>query len=201
MWQVKEHTFWEYCDLEMELFCCQAIVLTLLVATESDVGSILLKYPFEYLKVLRYVLSCKPASECSEAEQHKLMSLLADVEVWTGSDIPDKVGTVRIKKTETSQLEVLLSQSVLVRWTMALLHSDGVLPLKVINHANKPMTLKQTAKLADVYLCIELKDFDGSDMCDDPKFVFQQQVQKSGDVVSENGIESHLTVFKPPSWS
>lgn len=156
-----------------------------------------------------------------EAEQHKLLSLLANVEVWEGSDIPDKVGRVRIKKAVTldplyehlvwGRLQgvgnisvgsaVIMEpttvrshpKSVLVGKTLALLHGDGWLPLKVINPSHKPVTLKRNAKLADVYPSIELEDLDCPDAYDDAQLVLQQQVQKSSDVVSDNGKESHIT--------
>lgn len=212
------------CDLEMKLFGHSVVVPTLVVATQSDdliVGSNLLKYLIQHLRILRDVLSHMPPSERSEVEQHKLLSLLANVEVWSGSDIPDKVGTVKIKKAVTldplsehlvwGQLQkvgdisvgsaVIMEptsarsrpKSVLVGRTVAVLRGDGWLPMKVINPSDKPVTLRRNAKLVDVFPCVELEDFDCPDMYDKARCVLHQQVQKAGDVVSDSGKDSHLT--------
>ena len=81
-------------------------------------------------------------------------------------------------------------QSVLIGRTVALLHGDGWLPLKVINPSDKPVTLKRNTNLADVYPFVELEDFD---MYDSIQCVVQQQVQETGDALTDDGNVSRLT--------
>jgi len=84
-------------------------------------------------------------------------------------------------------------QSVLIGRTVALLNGDGWLPLKVINPSDKPVTLKHNTKLADVYPCVELEDFDCPDMYDSIQCVVQHQVQETGDALIDDGKDSRLT--------
>lgn len=170
---------------------------------------------------MRDVSSRTPASGHSDDEQRRLLSLLANVEAWSGSDVPEKVETVRIRKAVVLELvsehlvwarlqnvgnisvgsAVIVEptaagsrpRSVLVGRTVALLRGDGWLPHNVINPSDKPVTLKQNAKLADVYPCVELEDVDCSDICENVQCVVQQQVQGSSKTVSGIRKDSHLT--------
>ena len=72
------------CDLEIELFGFPVIVPTLVVATQNDdliVGSNLLKHLIRCLKSSKDALNRTLAPDRGGAEQRRLLSLLANVEV------------------------------------------------------------------------------------------------------------------------
>lgn len=212
------------CELEMEVYGCRVAVPTLVVENQWDdliAGSNLLRYLIRQLKMSSNLCDDMSASEHSEAEKHQLLSLIANVETWAGSDVPDKVGTVRIKRAVTlePQSEHLVwgrlqsvgnlsvgsavivepttarsrHRSVLVGKTVALLHSDGWLPLKVINPLEKHVILRRNAKIADVYPCMALEDFDCFDVSDTSQHCVQQQTQETADILTERRVVSSLT--------
>lgn len=51
-------------------------------------------------------------------------------------------------------------RNVFVGRVISPLWGDGWLPVKMINHTNSEIVLLRNGKLADVYPCIALEDFD-----------------------------------------
>lgn len=122
------------------------------------------------------------------SEDSKLIQLLANVEWWNGTVVPEKVGTVNLKNSVTleplrehlvwaklSNLNNLSAGSaiiaepcrarsrprnILIGRTVARLWADGWVPVKVINPSPVAITLRRNAKLADIYPCLALEDFD-----------------------------------------
>ncbi|KAL1277422.1 hypothetical protein QQF64_024095 [Cirrhinus molitorella] len=69
-----------------------------------------------------------------QSEDCQFLRMLSSIERWRGSNIPDK-----------SDLAFM---------------GDGWLPVKMINPTNSEIVLRRNAKLADIYPCIALEDFD-----------------------------------------
>lgn len=46
------------------------------------------------------------------------------------------------------------------------LWGDGWVPLKLINTTGRPVLLRKNAKIADLYACIALEDFEHTDLVD-----------------------------------
>ncbi|KAK0135920.1 hypothetical protein N1851_028205 [Merluccius polli] len=121
-------------------------------------------------------------------EEVKLFSLLANVERWRGSKVPDKVGTLRLKQAVTLEpmeehlvwarlkgvqnisagsavvIEPTQARSrprnILVGRTVAILRNDGWLPVKIVNPLPRPLVLRRNTKVADAFPCMALEDFD-----------------------------------------
>lgn len=79
--------------------------------------------------------------------------------VW-GKLVSDKIlsagSTIVVEPSiaRTAPRNVLVGRIVVSLW------GDGSTPVKVINPSNKPVCLKRNCKLADVYTCMALEDFD-----------------------------------------
>lgn len=117
-----------------------------------------------------------------------LSVFLASLERWRGDEIPDKVGTVRLKKAVTlepmsehvvwgrlppgTKLSVgstvvvepssshCAPRNILVGRVVTPLWGDGWVPVKIINQTSSKITLQRNAKVADVSPCIALEDFE-----------------------------------------
>ncbi len=127
-------------------------------------------------------------SRGNDPDTSALMQLLSNVESWKGTDPPTKVGSVKLKhavtlepmkehivwgklfsdKTLSAGSTVIVEPStartaprnVLVGRIVVSLWCDGSTPVKVINPSSKPICLRRNCKLADVYTCMALEDFD-----------------------------------------
>lgn len=212
------------CDLEVEIYGYKVIVPTLVVDGKCDdliVGSNLLRYLVHRLKLERGLLNgdlSRPVKDCDP--QKRLLSLMSAVEQCT-EDVPDKVGSVKLKKAITLEpmtehlvwgmlqqqhdvkagCTVMLEptsarsrpRSVIVGRTVAVLRNDGWLPLKVINPSDKAITLRRNAKLADVYACVALESFSDPKAENSSQPGFQQNVQLS-DTNPIGGCDEHSLV-------
>lgn len=131
-------------------------------------------------------------SNCSKTnlETENFLSMLSGLTPWKDSDVPDKVGTVRcnsavslepgreylvwgklpkninVSPGSTVMTEPSSSRSaprgILVARLVTPLWGDRWVPLKLINMSEQPVHLRRNAKLADVYSCVALEDFDAS---------------------------------------
>ncbi|KAK0141087.1 hypothetical protein N1851_021889 [Merluccius polli] len=157
------------------------------------IGSNLLRYLVCHLRLGGGLLGGCPTMPGGDGDLKKeLLSLVAKAEECV-DDVPEKVGFVKIKRAVTlepmtehlvwgklQQVNGTLAgstimlvptcarsrpRSVIVGRTVALLGDDGWLPLKVINPANKPVTLRRNAKLADVHRCTGSAGFQGLSNC------------------------------------
>lgn len=120
-------------------------------------------------------------------ESFQFLSLLSNTERWKGNIVPDKVGTAKLKGSVTlqPQSEYLVwgklpskamvsvgstvvieptqsnsrSKQILVGRVITPLFGDGLVPVKLVNPTNRPVTLRRNAKIADVSPCIAVEDF------------------------------------------
>ncbi|KAJ8349270.1 hypothetical protein SKAU_G00244000 [Synaphobranchus kaupii] len=140
----------------------------------------------------------QPDGECQE-DSSQFIHLLSNLERWRGDSVPDKVGTLKLKSAVTllpmtehlvwgrlppkcrisAGSTVLVEPStsrcvgrnILVGRVVTPLWGDGWLPIKIINPTTAEVTLRRNAKVADVYPCIALEDFD--DNTDPDRTVYQ----------------------------
>ncbi len=61
---------------------------------------------------------------------------------------------MELSTARTAQRNVLVGRIVVSLW------GDGSIPVKVFNPSNKPICLRRNCKLANVYACMALEDFD-----------------------------------------
>ncbi|KAG1925166.1 interleukin-1 receptor accessory protein-like 1-A [Pimephales promelas] len=120
-------------------------------------------------------------------ESFQFLSLLSNTERWKGDIVPDKVGTAKLKGSVTLQprseylvwgklpskamvsvgstvvIEPTQSNSrpkqILVGRIITPLFGDGLVPVKLVNPTDRPVTLRRNAKIADVSPCIAVEDF------------------------------------------
>ena len=123
-----------------------------------------------------------------QGDSSQFLRLLSNLERWRGESIPDKVGTLRLKSAVTLQpmTEHLvwgrlppktrisvgstvvvepsttrcINRQMLVGRIVSPMWGDGWLPVKIVNPTPDAVTLRRNAKVADVYPCIALEDFD-----------------------------------------
>ncbi len=128
----------------------------------------------------------KPTS--SDPECESFLSMLAGLNRWRGEETPEKIGTVgsnsavllepgceylvwgKLPKSAIASpgsavmTEPTSSHSaprgVMVARLITSLWGDGWVPLKLINTSGRPVLLRRNAKIADLYPCIALEDFD-----------------------------------------
>ncbi|KAL1277366.1 hypothetical protein QQF64_024039 [Cirrhinus molitorella] len=180
------------CDLKLEVYGLCFSVPVLIVSGQIDqliVGTNVLKPLIREMKSndgFWRVLD-KP-DQSIQSEDCQFLRMLSSIERWRGSNIPDKVGTLKSKSAVVLQpmsehlvwgrlppglkLSVgstvviepstsrCVHRNVLVGRVISPLWGDGWLPVKMINPTNSEIVLRRNAKLADIYPCIALEDFD-----------------------------------------
>lgn len=120
-------------------------------------------------------------------ESFQFLSLLSNTERLKGDTVPDKVGTAKLKGSVTLQPQSeflvwgkLLSKGmvsvgntvvieatqcnsrpkqILVGRVITPLFGDGLVPVRLVNPTDHPVTLRRNAKIADVSPCIAVEDF------------------------------------------
>lgn len=180
------------CDLKIQLYGFSYVVPVLIVDGQVDeliVGTNVLKSLIRQFKsndsYWRVVGTPGSSSQCDDSH---FLRLLSNLERWRGDSIPDKVGTIKLKRAVTLQpmsehlvwgrlppktkLSVgstvvvepstsrCVNRHILVGRVVTPLWGDGWLPVKIVNPTTSPVTLRRNAKVADVYPCIALEDFD-----------------------------------------
>lgn len=129
----------------------------------------------------------KPDSPCQN-DSSQFLRLLSNLERWRGESIPDKVGTLKLKSAVTLQpmtehlvwgrlpmgtvlsacstvliepsAAACVNKQIMVGRIVSPLWGDGWLPMKIINPTSAEITLRRNSKIADVFPCIALEDFD-----------------------------------------
>ncbi|KAJ8000232.1 hypothetical protein DPEC_G00202700 [Dallia pectoralis] len=124
-----------------------------------------------------------PSSSCEQ-----FLDVMANTCRWRGGDLPDKVGTVKLQQSvtlmakkehlvwgrlpsntamspgSTVMVEATSSRSkprdIIIGRVVTPLWGDRWVPLKVTNLSDKPVTLKRNCKLADVFPCLAVEDFE-----------------------------------------
>ncbi len=129
----------------------------------------------------------KPDAPC-QSDSSQFLRLLSNLERWRGESIPDRVGTLKLKSAVTLQpmtehlvwgrlptgtvlsagstvlvepcASPCVNKQILVGRIVSPLWGDGWLPMKIINPTSVEITLRRNSKIADVFPCIALEDFD-----------------------------------------
>ncbi|KAL1277158.1 hypothetical protein QQF64_023831 [Cirrhinus molitorella] len=94
-------------ELELTVYACTMVVPVLVVPGQTDdliLGSNAIKWLIQKMKEtdVCWRLVWSPANS-DDVECHQFLSLLSNVERWKGEDMPDKVGTAKLKKKLTLQ--------------------------------------------------------------------------------------------------
>ena len=92
------------CELQMKVHDCQISVPTLVVDGQSDdliLGSNVIKHLIRMAKHPGSFGETASLSPQASGKEDGLLQLLATVEKWRGSEIPEKVGTVKLKHAVT----------------------------------------------------------------------------------------------------
>ena len=170
------------CNLAIEMYGFSFEVPVLIVEGQVDpliVGTNVLK-PF-----WRVVSQPDVAGQDDDSQ---FLRLLSSLERWRGGSIPDKVGTLRLRSAITLQpmtehlvwgrlppktsisvgstvavepsTSRCINRQMLVGRVVSPMWGDGWLPVKVFNPTSAAVTLRKNAKVADVYPCVALEDFD-----------------------------------------
>lgn len=153
------------------------------------IGTNLIKFLMHRMKISddywRIVSNCvsEPSSSCEQ-----FLDVMANTCRWRGGDSPDKVGTVKLQQSVTLMakkehlvwgrlpsntamspgstiiVEATSSRSmprdIIIGRVVTPLWGDRWVPLKVTNLSDKPVTLKRNCKLADVFPCLAVEDFE-----------------------------------------
>ncbi|XP_061823055.1 uncharacterized protein [Nerophis lumbriciformis] len=185
-------------------------------------GSNVIKHLIRVLKYSGNFWEQVSLSDKTSVEGECLLQLLAAVETWKDGECPEKVGAVKLKHAVTlepmtehlvwgrlpshaclsagSAVVVEPSESRTVPRTIVVgrvvtpLWGDGWVPVRVINPATKPVTLKRNCIIADVSPCVALEDFDtdylyDNDQPNDVKCTVTRTVDQT-----DTGSEKSLTV-------
>lgn len=175
-------------DLKMTVYGIQMRVPVLVIPGQADafiIGTNVIKHLLHCMKNDKaYWKLLKEPDAGNVGESAKFLGLMANLERWRGHHIPDKIGTVKLKKSVTlqprtehiiwgklpmrSDLSIgsavivepptsrTLNRNVIVGRVVAPLWGDGWVPVKVLNPLDEPLTLRRNSKLADVSPCIAL---------------------------------------------
>lgn len=92
------------CDLNMTVYGCTVQVPTLVVDGQVDdliMGSNVIKHLIKELKKHGGLMEKMRSNVDTNSEDSNLIQLLANVERWNGTVVPEKVGTVKLKNSVT----------------------------------------------------------------------------------------------------
>uniref|UniRef100_A0A3B1KC70 Gypsy retrotransposon integrase-like protein 1 n=1 Tax=Astyanax mexicanus TaxID=7994 RepID=A0A3B1KC70_ASTMX len=125
---------------------------------------------------------------CPDPETEQFLSMLAGLNRWSGKNVPDKIGTVKCnsatylepgqeylvwgklpKTTSVSPGSAVMTEctsshsvprGIMVARVITPLWGDRWVPLRIMNISDKPVLLRRNAKLADVFPCVAVEDFE-----------------------------------------
>lgn len=196
-------------DLDVTVYGCRMIIPTMVIPGQTEqiiLGSNAIKHILTQLKSTDGYWRLVSSSNNGQTDDHcQFLSLLSNIERWRGDDIPDKVGTVKVKSCVTlkprsehlvwgklpesavisvgSTVVVEPTQSkarprhILIGRVVTPLWGDRWVPVKVINPPDRVVVLRRNAKIADVSPFIALEDLPKAD-----KVKCNMQCVQSGDV-------------------
>ncbi|XP_047446637.1 uncharacterized protein LOC125011456 [Mugil cephalus] len=175
-------------DLSIEIYGSKFIVPTFLVPGQRDeliIGSNVIRPMIQRMKSDEkyWELIC---SNTSDPECEQFLQLLSCITRWSGPDLPDKVGTVRLRQAVTlaPQQEYLVwgklpssspvspgsailveptssrsaPKNIIVGRVVAPMWGDRWVPMKILNPTKRPVTLRRNAIVADVFPCVAVED-------------------------------------------
>lgn len=179
-------------EVELKVYGESCIVPVLVVPGQRDdliIGTNVIKFLIHKLKIIddywRLISVCG-ASSSPECEQ--FLDLMANTSRWRGEEIPDKIGTVRLKQSVTllamqehlvwGKLPVgtpmspgstvvveptsskSMPRNIMVGRLLTHMWGDRWVPMKVTNLSDRSVTLKRNFKLADLSPCLAVEDFE-----------------------------------------
>lgn len=175
-------------ELAVEIFSSKFIVPIFLVPGQRDdliIGSNIirplvqgLRSDEKYWELIR--------SRNSDPECEQFLQLLSCITRWSGPELPEKVGTVKLRQAVTlaPQQEYLVwgklpgnapvspgsaviveptssrsaPKDIIVGRVVAPMWGDRWVPMKILNPTMSPVTLRRNAKVADVFPCVAVED-------------------------------------------
>ncbi|KAL7842572.1 hypothetical protein SRHO_G00242610 [Serrasalmus rhombeus] len=179
-------------DLELQLYNTTCLVPTLVVPGQRDeliLGSNVIKHLLHVMKNSDnyWDMACKQTDRCSEGVQ-QFLSMFMGVDRWSGTDMPDKIGTAKLPRAVTlkPRSEHLvwgrlpahgpmspgstviveptssraIPRNVLVGRVISPMWGDRWVPMTIVNPSDHLITLKRNCKLADVSPCLAAEDLD-----------------------------------------
>ncbi len=177
-------------ELELSVYACKMVVPVLVVPGQTDnliLGSNAIKWLIQKMKETDgyWRLVSSPVNS-EDVECHQFLSLLSNVERWKGGDMPDKVGTAKLKEKiilephhehlAWAQLPkstaVSVGCTVIVEPTLCKCRPRNVIigrvitpmwgsrwvPFKIMNPTDKVIILKKNTKIVDVFTCIAVEE-------------------------------------------
>ncbi|KAL7833124.1 hypothetical protein SRHO_G00301420 [Serrasalmus rhombeus] len=178
-------------------------------------GTNVIKYILSQLKKTPSywrVLSQPESSGESEIEQ--FLNMLSGLHRWKGKEIPSMVGTAKLTQaitllpkqehlvwaklpatTTVSEGSAILiepprsqahNKNIIVGRVVASMSADRWVPVKILNPCDRPVILRRNSRVADVFPCLALEDFDinpRQSACSDVKVLNQKVDDPTADKV------------------
>ncbi|XP_078795957.1 uncharacterized protein LOC144988823 [Oryzias latipes] len=175
-------------NLDLEVYGFRFEVPTFVVPGQRDeliIGTNVLRPVIQKMK-------CDPkyweliSSRTSDPGCDEFLQLLSCTSRWSGSEQPDKIGSVKLRQAVTllPQKEYVVwgklpsstpvspgctvivepsstrsaPKSILVGRVVTPMWGDHWIPMKVLNPTLKPITLRRNTKIADVFSCVAVED-------------------------------------------
>ncbi len=89
-------------ELELTVYACTMVVPVLVIPCQTDdliLGSNAIKWLIQKMKETDgYWRLVSSSANSDDVECHQFLPLLSNVEWWKGGDMPDKVGTAKLKE-------------------------------------------------------------------------------------------------------
>ena len=175
-------------DLDIEIYGSKFTVPTFLVLGQKDefiIGSNVIRPIIQRMKSSEkyWELIC---SSTTDPDCEQFLQLLSSITRWSGPELPDKVGTVRLRQAVTlaPQMEHLVwgklpssapvspgstivveptssrsaPKNIVVGRIVTPMWGDRWVPMKILNPTRRHMTLRRNAVVADVFPCVAVED-------------------------------------------
>ncbi|XP_054609775.1 uncharacterized protein LOC129168481 [Dunckerocampus dactyliophorus] len=192
-------------EVQMKLYGETCIVPVLVVPGQRDdliIGTNVIRFLMHQLKASsdywRLVSSGSLLPECEQ-----FLDLMANSSRWRGGELPSRIGTVKLQQSvillarqehliwgklpahvpmsagSTVIVEPTSSKSmprnIMVGRIITPLWGDRWIPMRVTNMSDKPITLRRNKKVADVFPCLAVEDFEVFQGTSQPEEVKQQK--------------------------
>ncbi len=177
-------------ELELSVYACKMVVPVLVVPGQTDdliLGSNAIKWLIQKMKETDgyWRLVSSPVNS-EDVECHQFLSLLSNVERWKGGDMPDKVGTAKLKEKiilephhehlawaqlpESTAVSVGCTvivepthckcrpRNVIIGRVITPMWGSRWVPFKIMNPTDKVIILKKNTKIVDVFTCIAVEE-------------------------------------------
>ncbi|KAI2646524.1 enzymatic polyprotein [Labeo rohita] len=179
-------------EVELKIYGESCLVPILVVPGQRDdliIGTNVIKFLAHRMKGISdywRLVSNQTVEPMTGCEQ--FLDVMANTCRWKGSELPDKVGTIKLQQCVTllARQEHLVwgklpknipmspgstvvvepttsrcaSRDIMIGRVVTPLWGDRWVPVKVTNFSDKPVTLKRNRKLADVFPCVAVEDFE-----------------------------------------